>query len=51
VCLRACVPACTAGVEVIFTLLELKIQNPDSVFMSRGNHEDEVCCRALSPSC
>lgn len=28
------------GAEVIYTLLRLKLQNPDSVFMVRGNHED-----------
>ena len=27
---------------MIFTLLELKLKNPEAVFMSRGNHEDEV---------
>lgn len=28
------------GVEVIYTLLRLKLANPRRVFMSRGNHED-----------
>ena len=28
------------GVEVIYTLLRLKLENPDHVFMARGNHED-----------
>lgn len=28
------------GVEVIYTLLRLKMENPDQVFMVRGNHED-----------
>jgi hypothetical protein len=28
------------GVEVLYTLLQLKLANPDRVFMSRGNHED-----------
>jgi hypothetical protein len=28
------------GAEVIYTLLRLKIQNPDKVFLVRGNHED-----------
>jgi len=28
------------GVEVIYTLMRLKLENPDNVFMVRGNHED-----------
>lgn len=28
------------GIEVIYTLLRLKLANPDRVFMARGNHED-----------
>lgn len=28
------------GVEVIYTLMRLKLANPDRVFMVRGNHED-----------
>ena len=28
------------GVEVIYTLLRLKVANPDRVFLLRGNHED-----------
>jgi len=28
------------GVETIYTILRLKIENPDQVFMVRGNHED-----------
>ena len=28
------------GVEVIYTLLRLKLANPQRVFMARGNHED-----------
>jgi hypothetical protein len=28
------------GVEVLYTLLRLKIANPDQVFLLRGNHED-----------
>ena len=28
------------GVETIYTILRLKIENPDHVFMVRGNHED-----------
>lgn len=28
------------GTEVIYTLLRLKLANPDRVFMARGNHED-----------
>lgn len=28
------------GAEVIYTLLRLKIANPDQVFLVRGNHED-----------
>ncbi|MGE0206804.1 MAG: metallophosphoesterase [Candidatus Babeliales bacterium] len=28
------------GTEVIYTLLRLKIANPDKVFLARGNHED-----------
>ena len=28
------------GVEVLYTLMQLKLANPDRVFMSRGNHED-----------
>lgn len=28
------------GVEVIYTLLRLKLANPDRVFFTRGNHED-----------
>lgn len=32
------------GVEVLYTIMRLKIANPDRVFMVRGNHEDaEVC--------
>ncbi len=34
--------AMPSGIEVIFTLLELKVKNPQGVFMARGNHEDEV---------
>jgi hypothetical protein len=28
------------GIEVIYTLLQLKIANPNQVFLVRGNHED-----------
>ncbi|MED5453505.1 MAG: metallophosphoesterase [Verrucomicrobiota bacterium] len=28
------------GIEVLYTLLRLKLENPEKVFMSRGNHED-----------
>ena len=28
------------GTEVVYTLLRLKLANPDRVFMARGNHED-----------
>jgi hypothetical protein len=28
------------GVEVLYTLLRLKVENPDRVFLVRGNHED-----------
>ena len=28
------------GVEVLYTLMRLKLANPDRVFMTRGNHED-----------
>lgn len=28
------------GVEVLYTLLRLKIANPDRVFLARGNHEE-----------
>jgi len=28
------------GIEIIYTLLRLKIANPDQVFLVRGNHED-----------
>lgn len=28
------------GIETIYTVLRLKIENPDQVFMVRGNHED-----------
>lgn len=28
------------GVEVLYTLLRLKLANPDQVFLLRGNHED-----------
>ena len=28
------------GTEVLYTMLRLKIANPDRVFMARGNHED-----------
>src|SRR5260221_1982485 len=28
------------GVEVLYTLLRLKLANPDSVFLVRGNHEE-----------
>jgi hypothetical protein len=28
------------GVEVFYTLLRLKLENPDRVFLGRGNHED-----------
>jgi hypothetical protein len=32
------------GVEVIYTLLRLKLANPNQVFLVRGNHEDlEIC--------
>jgi hypothetical protein len=30
------------GVEVIYTILRLKLANPDNVFMVRGNHEELV---------
>lgn len=28
------------GVEVLYTLMRLKLANPDTVFLARGNHED-----------
>jgi hypothetical protein len=28
------------GIEVLYTLLRLKVENPDRVWMVRGNHED-----------
>ena len=28
------------GVEVLYTMLRLKVANPDHVFIARGNHED-----------
>lgn len=28
------------GIEVLYTILRLKIANPDRVFMARGNHEE-----------
>jgi len=28
------------GIEVLYTLLRLKLANPEQVFMARGNHED-----------
>ena len=28
------------GTEVLYTLMQLKLANPDRVFMARGNHED-----------
>ena len=28
------------GIEVLYTLLRLKLANPEHVFMARGNHED-----------
>ncbi len=28
------------GIEVLYTLLRLKLANPERVFMARGNHED-----------
>lgn len=28
------------GIEVVYTLLKLKIANPDQVIMTKGNHED-----------
>ncbi|HVK58636.1 MAG TPA: metallophosphoesterase, partial [Candidatus Kapabacteria bacterium] len=28
------------GVEVLYTLMQLKLANPDRVYMARGNHED-----------
>lgn len=28
------------GIEVLYTLLRLKVENPDQVWMVRGNHED-----------
>ena len=34
------------GVEVLYTIMRLKIANPDKVFMVRGNHEDiRICSR------
>lgn len=30
------------GIEVLYTILRLKIANPDKVFMVRGNHEDSM---------
>ncbi|MDR3550132.1 MAG: metallophosphoesterase family protein [Candidatus Babeliales bacterium] len=32
------------GVEVLYTLMRLKIANPDNVTMVRGNHEDTHMC-------
>ena len=32
------------GLECIYVLLRLKIDNPDSVFLVRGNHEDSDIC-------
>ena len=32
------------GVEVIYTLLRLKLANPDNVILVRGNHEDGTVC-------
>lgn len=29
------------GAEVVYTILRLKCENPDNVFLVRGNHEDE----------
>lgn len=34
------------GAEVIYTILRLKIANPENVFMVRGNHEDKLINRA-----
>ena len=28
------------GVEVMYVLMRLKVENPDQVWMARGNHED-----------
>jgi hypothetical protein len=28
------------GIEVLYTLLRLKLENPDQVFLARGNHEE-----------
>ena len=28
------------GIEVLYTMLRLKLANPEQVFMARGNHED-----------
>ena len=28
------------GIEVLYTMLRLKLANPENVFMARGNHED-----------
>lgn len=32
------------GVEVVYTLLRLKLANPDNVFLVCGNHEDAQIC-------
>lgn len=34
------------GAEVVYTILRLKIVNPDKVWLVRGNHEDEDICSA-----
>lgn len=34
----------TYGVEVMYTLLQLKLANPHRVFLVRGNHEDAGIC-------
>ncbi len=43
-----CVDRGCYGLEVLYTLMRLKVANPDNVFLIRGNHEDAYINRNTS---